>query len=93
MGLSQDGGRNLQSSGSTVAHELGHIFNMNHDDGRKWVWFDAVLLFYWTLPINYSKDPPLLPNFHISNDISGPMFLVTVPLFCPLLFTDGALWL
>lgn len=35
VGLSQDGGRRLQGVGSTVAHELGHIFNMNHDDGRK----------------------------------------------------------
>ena len=31
VGLTQDGGRNLASTASTVAHELGHIFNMNHD--------------------------------------------------------------
>lgn len=34
-GLTQDGGRNLNSVGSTAAHELGHIFSMNHDDGSK----------------------------------------------------------
>ena len=35
VGLSQDGARSLESIGSTAAHELGHIFNMNHDDGRE----------------------------------------------------------
>ena len=33
-GLSQDGGRSLTSLATTVAHELGHIFNMDHDDGK-----------------------------------------------------------
>ena len=33
-GLTQDGlGRSLSSVTSTAAHELGHVFNMNHDDG------------------------------------------------------------
>lgn len=31
VGLTQDGGRSLASTASTAAHELGHIFNMNHD--------------------------------------------------------------
>lgn len=31
VGLTEDGGRNLVSTASTAAHELGHIFNMNHD--------------------------------------------------------------
>lgn len=31
IGLTQDGGRGIDSVGSTAAHELGHIFNMNHD--------------------------------------------------------------
>ena len=39
MGLSQDGGRTLSSVGSTAAHELGHIFRMNHDDEREFVNF------------------------------------------------------
>ena len=36
IGLSQDGGGSLEGVSSTVAHELGHIFNMNHDDGREY---------------------------------------------------------
>lgn len=31
LGLTQDGGRSLQSVSSTAAHELGHIFSMAHD--------------------------------------------------------------
>ena len=34
VGVSQDGGRPLDSVGSTAAHELGHIFSMEHDDGE-----------------------------------------------------------
>lgn len=34
VGVTQDGGRTLQSVGSTAAHELGHIFNMNHDSRK-----------------------------------------------------------
>ena len=33
-GLTQDGGRSLNAVVTTAAHELGHIFNMNHDDGK-----------------------------------------------------------
>ena len=32
VGLTQDGGRSLTSVVSTAAHELGHIFDMNHYD-------------------------------------------------------------
>lgn len=36
VGLTQDGGRgSVVGVASTAAHELGHIFNMQHDDGRK----------------------------------------------------------
>ena len=31
VGFTQDGGRSLSSVASIAAHELGHIFNMNHD--------------------------------------------------------------
>ena len=34
-GLTQDTGASTESVASTVAHEMGHIFNMNHDDERK----------------------------------------------------------
>ena len=34
--LTQDTGSSVASVASTAAHELGHIFNMGHDDGRKW---------------------------------------------------------
>ena len=34
-GLTQDTGSSVASVASTAAHELGHIFNMGHDDGRK----------------------------------------------------------
>lgn len=33
IGFTQDGGRSLADTISTAAHELGHIFNMNHDEG------------------------------------------------------------
>lgn len=32
VGLSQDGRGSLAAVGSTAAHELGHIFSMDHDD-------------------------------------------------------------
>ena len=35
VGLTQDGGRPVSSTGITAAHELGHILNMNHD-GSEW---------------------------------------------------------
>ena len=31
VGLSQDNGGGVDFVGSTAAHELGHIFNMQHD--------------------------------------------------------------
>ena len=31
--VTQDGGRDLNSVVTTAAHELGHTFRMNHDDG------------------------------------------------------------
>ena len=34
VGLSQDRRSGVDSVGSTAAHELGHIFNMAHDDGQ-----------------------------------------------------------
>ena len=34
-GLTQDTGASTESVASTVAHEMGHIFNMNHDDEHK----------------------------------------------------------
>ena len=35
-GLTQDTGASTASVASTVAHEMGHIFNMNHDDGSEY---------------------------------------------------------
>ena len=34
-GLTQDTGQSVAYVGSIAAHELRHIFNMEHDDGRK----------------------------------------------------------
>ena len=34
VGVTQDGGRSTLSTVTTAAHELGHIFNMLHDDGE-----------------------------------------------------------
>ena len=31
-GITQDGGMSFSRVVTTAAHELGHIFNMNHDD-------------------------------------------------------------
>ena len=31
VGVTQDGGASLDEVGSTAAHELGHILNMDHD--------------------------------------------------------------
>ena len=35
VGVTQDGGHSLSSVASIAAHELGHIFNMNHDGRSK----------------------------------------------------------
>ena len=35
MGLSQDGRGSVEAVGSTAAHELGHIFSMDHDTPGK----------------------------------------------------------
>ena len=35
IGITQDGGRSLDSAGAIAAHELGHILNMRHDDFSK----------------------------------------------------------
>ncbi len=35
VGLTQDGGDNTAFTASTAAHELGHIFNMEHDEEGK----------------------------------------------------------
>ena len=34
-GVTQDTRSSVASVGATAAHELGHIFDMEHDDGRK----------------------------------------------------------
>ena len=40
VGVTQDRGRAISSVGVTAAHELGHIFNMGHDDdGSEWYIF------------------------------------------------------
>ena len=41
IGLVQDTGGSVQSVGATGAHELGHIFNMLHDDSGE---FEIVLI-------------------------------------------------
>ena len=35
-GVTQDTGSSVAFVGAIAAHELGHIFNMEHDDGREW---------------------------------------------------------
>ena len=35
IGLTQDRSNSAEFVGGTAAHELGHIFNMNHDDGTQ----------------------------------------------------------
>ena len=38
VGLTEDRGRSVESTGAIAAHELGHIFNMEHDDSpSEWV--------------------------------------------------------
>ena len=36
VGLTQDGGVSLSEAVALAAHELGHIFNMDHDKGNKY---------------------------------------------------------
>jgi len=42
VGVTQDGGRAVSSTGSTAAHMLGHEFNMGHDAG-KWYTYSIQL--------------------------------------------------
>ncbi|XP_064381909.1 zinc metalloproteinase-disintegrin-like EoMP06 isoform X2 [Halichondria panicea] len=35
VGLTEDRGRSVESTGAIAAHELGHIFNMDHDDSPR----------------------------------------------------------
>ena len=36
VGLTQDTRRSVDSVGGIMAHELGHLFGMNHDDGSEY---------------------------------------------------------
>ena len=36
VGVTMDGGVSFNGVVSTAAHELGHIFNMRHDDGNNY---------------------------------------------------------
>ena len=44
MGITEDRGRSVESTGATAAHELGHIFNMHHDDSPSEWKEDIVIL-------------------------------------------------
>ena len=36
-GVTQDWRSGVDWVGATVAHEMGHLLNMNHDDGSKYI--------------------------------------------------------
>ena len=44
VGLSQDRRSGVDAVGSTAAHELGHIFNMDHDDDPQSKLVDALIV-------------------------------------------------
>ena len=37
VGVVQDGSRSTRSTGSTFAHELGHLFNLQHDTSKNMI--------------------------------------------------------
>ena len=37
-GITQDAGSSVEHAASIAAHEMGHIFNMEHDNGRKYIY-------------------------------------------------------
>lgn len=43
VGLVQDGSRSTSSTGSTFAHELGHIFSMEHDTSMHTCWLSQLV--------------------------------------------------
>ena len=44
-GITSDDGSSVASIASIATHELGHIFNMNHDDGRKYYTLITVIIY------------------------------------------------
>ena len=53
IGLVQDTRRSVASTGGITAHELGHIFNMNHDDGSECCTFPAGICEYVYILLEY----------------------------------------
>ena len=43
IGLIQDTRRSVESTGGIAAHELGHIFNMDHDDGSECFFYCTIV--------------------------------------------------
>ena len=78
-GHTQDTGFSLSKVASIAAHELGHIFNMKHDDDGMYV---HCVFLYLQCAVSTSEQggfPPPITYLIIADNISLSIKIMTIP--------------